>query len=126
MHDKRNKKFDAIKKHMKTLNTVNIYRGEHPSNILTYGSTTMSVTEALQYGQINPTLIQTVYLSPFPTWELEEFKNQDNIVVEQSSTGQFADLLREKTGLQVKEVIKRYDGRPFDPIELSKKIKEVL
>jgi 2-oxoglutarate ferredoxin oxidoreductase subunit alpha len=126
MHDKRNKKVNAIKKYMKEMNTVNITRGEHPSNIITYGSTTMSVFEAINYGQINPTIVQPVYLSPFPVWELEEFKNQDNIVVEQSSTGQFADLLREKAGLQVKEVIKRYDGRPFDPIELSKKIKEVL
>jgi hypothetical protein len=26
----------------------------------------------------------------------------------------------------VRNTIKRYDGRPFDPIELSKKINEVL
>ena len=126
MHDKRNKKVDAITKHMKTMNTVNIYRGEQPSNIITYGSTTMSVLEALKYGQIDSTIIQPIYLSPFPVWELAEFKDQDNIVVEQSSTGQFTDLLREKAGVNVKEVIKRYDGRPFDPIKLSKKIKEVL
>lgn len=126
MHDKRNKKVDALKNHMKNINTVNIYRGEHPSNIITYGSTTMSVIEALKYGQINPTIVQPVYLSPFPAWEFEEFKDQTNIVVEQSSTEQFADLLREKAGIKVKDVIKRYDGRPFDPIELSNKLKEVL
>jgi 2-oxoglutarate ferredoxin oxidoreductase subunit alpha len=126
MHDKRNKKIGALKKYMKSISTVNIYRGEHPSNIITYGSTTMSVIEALKYGQINPTIVQPVYLNPFPVWEFEEFKNQTNIVVEQSSTGQFADLLREKARINVKDVIKRYDGRPFDPIELSKKLKEVL
>ena len=126
MHDKRNKKVDALKKYMKKINTVNVYRGEHPSNIITYGSTTMSVLEALKYGQINPTIVQPVYLNPFPVWEFEEFKDQVNIVVEQSSTGQFADLLREKAGIRIKEVIKRYDGRSFDPIELSNKLKEVL
>ncbi len=126
MHDKRNKKIDALKKYMKSINTVNVYRGEHPSNVITYGSTTMSVIEALKYGQINPTVVQPVYLNPFPVWEFEEFKDQTNIVVEQSSTGQFADLLREKAGIRIKEVIKRYDGRPFDPMERSKKIKEGL
>jgi 2-oxoglutarate ferredoxin oxidoreductase subunit alpha len=86
----------------------------------------MSVLEALRFGKLNPTKIQPVFLSPLPTWELEEFKNQDNIVVEQSITGQFTQLLAEKAGINVRKTIKRYDGRPFDPIELSKQIKEAL
>ena len=49
-----------------------------------------------------------------------------NIVIEQSSTGQFTKLLKEKAGLKIRDTIKQYDGRPFDPIELSKKIREVL
>jgi 2-oxoglutarate ferredoxin oxidoreductase subunit alpha len=126
MHDKRNKKLDALEEYMKKINTVNILRGELPSNIITYGSTTMSVIEATKYGQINSTIVQPVYLNPFPVWEFKEFKDQTNIVVEQSSTGQFTDLLTEKAGIKVKKVIKRYDGRPFDPIELSNEIKEVL
>ena len=40
--------------------------------------------------------------------------------------GQFATLLKEKVGLEFKTVIKQYDGRPFDPIDLANKIKEVL
>ena len=67
-----------------------------------------------------------IYLSPLPNWELEEFKNQDNIVIEQSVTGQFTKLLEEKAGIKVRNTIKQYDGRPFDPIELSKKIKELI
>lgn len=65
-------------------------------------------------------------MSPLPIWELEEFKTQDNIVIEQSSTGQFTKLLKEKAGLNIRSTIKKYDGSPFDPIELSKKIKELL
>jgi len=126
MHDKRNKKLNALIGHLKTQNTVNIVRGEHTANLFTYGSTYMSVLEALKYGGLNPTIVQPIYLSPLPVWELEEFKNQDNIVVEQSITGQFASLLKEKAGLNIRSVIKRYDGRPFDPIELSTKIKEEM
>jgi 2-oxoglutarate ferredoxin oxidoreductase subunit alpha len=126
MHDKRNKKETTLIEFLKEKKTVNIIRGEHPTNIFAFGSTYMSVLEALKYGNINPTAIQPIYLNPLPTWELEEFKNQDNIVVEQSISGQFTALLKEKAGLKIKHTITRYDGRPFDPIELSIKIKEVL
>ncbi len=126
MHDKRNKKLKTLIEYLKRQDTVKIIRGENPSNIFTYGSTYMSVLEALQYGNLNPTTVAPIYLSPLPTWELEEFKNQDNIVIEQCSTEQFTKLLIEKAGLNIRSTIKKYDGRPFDPIELSQKIKEVL
>ncbi len=126
MHEKRHKKVDALLEYLKDKETVNIIRGEHPTNIFAYGSTYMSVLEALRYGKLNPTTVQPIYLSPLPTWELEEFKDQDNIVVEQSISGQFTQLLKGKAGINVRTTIKRYDGRPFDPIELSQQIKEVL
>jgi 2-oxoglutarate ferredoxin oxidoreductase subunit alpha len=127
MHAKRNRKVNAFIEYMKKeLKTVNFVRGKHPTNIFTYGSTYMSVMEACEYGELNPTIVQPIYLKPFPTWELEEFVNQDNIVVEQSVSGQFASLLREKVGLKIRQTIKQYDGRPFDPIVLSQKLKEVL
>ena len=126
MHDKRNKKVKAIENYLKSKWTVNIIRGENPVNLFTWGSTYMSVNEALRYGKLNPTLIQPLYLNPLPVWELEEFKAQENIVIEQNSTGQFASLLKEKAGLNIKTVIKKYDGRPFDPIELAEKLKEVF
>ncbi len=126
MHDKRNKKLKPLIEYLKKLETVKIVRGENTFNIFTYGSTYMSVLEALKYGNLSPTIIAPIYLSPFPIWELEEFKNQDNLVIEQSSTGQFAKLLSEKAGLNIRETIKQYDGRPFDPVDLSQKIEEVL
>ncbi len=126
MHDKRNKKLEALINYMETMNTVNIYRGEGPLNIFTYGSTTMSVLEGLKYGEMDYTVVQPIYLKPLPTWILDEFIEGPNIVVEQSSTEQFANLLREKADLEIEIVIKQYDGRPFDPIDLAQKIKEVL
>ena len=86
----------------------------------------MKSLKALKYRKLNPTTVQPIYLSPLPIWELEEFKTQDNIVIEQSSTGQFTKLLKEKAGLNIRSTIKKYDGHPFDPIELSKKIKDLL
>jgi len=126
MHDKRNKKSEMLKDYLRNLHTVDIIYGENLFNIFTYGSTTMSVMMALRYGQLNPTVVQPIFLSPLPIWELESFKNQENIVIEQSSTCQFASLLKEKVGLKIKSTITQYDGRPFDPIDLAEKIKEVL
>ena len=127
MHSKRNRKVNAFIDYMKKeLKTVNIVRGEHPINIFSYGSTYMSVMEACRYGGLNPTIVQPIYLKPFPTWDLEEFTDQDNVVVEQSVSGQFTSLLKEKVGLNIKQTIKQFDGRPFDPIVLSQKLEEVL
>ncbi len=126
MHDKRNKKLKTLIEYLKEQNTIKIIRGENTSNIFTYGSTYMSVLEAVRYSGLNPTIVAPIYLSPLPIWELEEFKNHDNIVIEQCCTGQFSKLLSEKAGLNIRTSIRQFNGRPFDPIELSNKIKEVL
>lgn len=125
MHDKRDKKNKAIIKYLKTKNTVNVY-GDNGPLIFTYGSTTMSVLEALKFGDIEAKVIQPRFLSPFPVWVLEEYNNEAVITIELSKAGQFSTILKEKAGILTKSLINRYDGRPFDPIELSNKIKEVL
>jgi 2-oxoglutarate ferredoxin oxidoreductase subunit alpha len=125
MHDKRNKKRKAITDHMRGAHTVNIYGDKGPV-ILTYGSTTLSVLEALQSQQIEATVVQSIYLEPLPVWELEKYKDKKVIVVELNSTGQFASWLTEKIGIEPKAIIKKYDGRPFDPVELGNRIKEML
>ncbi|MBY9005658.1 MAG: 2-oxoacid:acceptor oxidoreductase subunit alpha [Candidatus Lokiarchaeota archaeon] len=126
MHDKRYRKGDTLKEYMKSnIKTVNIYGDQGPL-IFTYGSTTMSVLEALHYGDIKARVIQPVYLSPFPIWDIEQYQNKPIIVVEMSKSGQFNNLLKEKGGLTVKNLINKYDGRAFDPIDLSIKLMEVL
>jgi pyruvate/2-oxoacid:ferredoxin oxidoreductase alpha subunit len=46
--------------------------------------------------------------------------------VECNSTGQFAQLLRQETGLQPAGNILKYDGRPFYPLEIYKSVKQML
>jgi len=125
MQEKRNRKRKAIIDYMMGMQTVNVYGDKGPV-ILTYGSTTMSVLEALESGTIEATVVQPIYLEPLPVWELERYKENEVIVVELSCVGQFASLLKEKVGIEPKAVIKKYDGRPFDPIELSSRIKEAI
>lgn len=125
MHDKRHQKLDTIKTFMKNLKTVNVYGDEGPL-IFTWGSTTMSVLEAVQYGDIEARVVQPLYLRPFPVWEMELFKNQEVITVELNKSGQFTKLVQEKAGINVKKLINKYDSRPFEPTELAQKLKEVL
>ncbi|MHB0874833.1 MAG: 2-oxoacid:acceptor oxidoreductase family protein [Anaerolineae bacterium] len=121
MAEKRLRKGMAIRDYLKTQRTVNTY-GEGDALIFTYGSTTMSVLEALRAGDIRATVVQPRFLDPLPVWELEQYRGRRAIVVEQSVAGQFATLLREKAGIEAATVIRRYDGRPFEPTELADEI----
>jgi 2-oxoglutarate ferredoxin oxidoreductase subunit alpha len=125
MHDKRDRKGAALAERLRGMRTVNRFGDEGPV-ILTYGSTTMSVIEALIAGGITARVVQPVYLDPFPLWELQELSDENAIVVEQSSTGQFAQLMSERGGMDVSDVIMRYDGRPFEPLELADDIRNAI
>lgn len=125
MHVKRVAKLhsmiDYIKKNVKTVNVI----GKGFPYIFTFGSTTMSVLEALDYAGIKATVVQPVYLQPFPIWELAKYKNKKVVVVEQNSTGQLEQLLKDKVGINPVLSIRQFNGRPFDPIDLSKKLRKV-
>jgi 2-oxoglutarate ferredoxin oxidoreductase subunit alpha len=125
MQEKRIRKKKAVADCLRGMHTANV-SGDKGPVILTYGSTTMSVLEALKCGDIEATVVQPIYLEPLPVWELEKYKGSSITVVELSCEGQFASLLEEKVGIEPKSVIKKYDGRPFDPLELSARIKEVI
>ncbi|MDY6986026.1 MAG: 2-oxoacid:acceptor oxidoreductase family protein [Candidatus Thermoplasmatota archaeon] len=120
MHEKRERKREKISNELREMKSVNVY-GEGPA-IFTYGSTTMSVLEALSYGDIKAKVIQPIYLEPFPSWAIDE---KEGMVIEMSCEGQFERLLGEN-GISVKGRIRKYDGRPFDPEELAGRIREVL
>jgi len=125
MQEKRNRKKKAVADYMMGMHTVNVYGDKGPV-ILSYGSTTMSVLEAVRCGDIEAIVVQPIYLEPLPMWELEKYRGGNVIVVELSCAGQFASLLEEKVGIKPKAVVKKYDGRAFDPVELAGRIKEAV
>jgi len=125
MHDKRRKKNETLIFDLKERKTVYEF-GKGEDVIFTFGSTTMSVREAVKFEDLDAKIVQPVYMKPFPIWELEKYIDKEVIVVEQNSTGQFAKLLREKCGIKPKTVIRKYDGRAFEPRELADEIKEAI
>jgi 2-oxoglutarate ferredoxin oxidoreductase subunit alpha len=124
MHEKRLRKQNTLIEELRQMRTVNTF-GDGELVIFTFGSTTMSVLEAIDYAGIKTTVVQPIYFQPFPVWELERYKKRKAIVVEQNSTGQLEQLLRDKIGVMPVSSIRQYDGRPFDPIDLAGKIQEV-
>ena len=125
MQDKRLSKGKSLEKAVRGMRTVNRF-GSGDAVIVTYGSTVMSVLEALSHGDIEAEVVQPVYLAPFPAWEFESLAGREIIVVEQSGAAQLAALLQRETEVKVHSTITQYDGRPFDPEALADRLKEVI
>jgi len=126
MHEKRYKKFKSLKLYIKeNIKTVNTYGSGSPI-VFTFGSTTMSVLESLDYSNMNATVVQPIYLQPFPIWNLKKYKGKEAVIVEQNCTGQLEYLLKQIVGIKPVLSIRQFDGRPFNPIELSEKLKEAI
>lgn len=123
MHDKRQRKQRSLLQQLQEMHTVNVHGDAGPA-IFTYGSTTLSVLEALRASDIDARVVQPRYLRPFPAWELEGY--DDVVVVEMNAAGSFARLLREKADVTAAAHIRKYDGRPFEPLELAAELQEVL
>jgi 2-oxoglutarate/2-oxoacid ferredoxin oxidoreductase subunit alpha len=72
-------------------------------------------------------VVRPVVLFPLPVVQLKDaLKNVTRlIVVEENSTAQLADLVL-AYGITVQDRILRYDGRPFTPDDLARRIREVL
>ncbi len=72
--------------------------------------------------------LQILYIEPFSEKIKKELEGKNIILIENNSTGQLGDLIREKTGVFIedKNKILRYDGRPFLYDKLKEEIKRKL
>ncbi len=125
MMEKRARKRKAIEEGLRQIKTVET-EGDGKIALVTYGSTTCSVREAAKYLD-DVRIVQVIYLEPFPIWAVEEaLQGAEKIVtIELSIDGQFTTLLRQN-GIKADGSVRKYDGRPFDPLDLAKQIKEVI
>jgi 2-oxoglutarate ferredoxin oxidoreductase subunit alpha len=132
MADKRFKKLKVLIRDLKNYEMTKLYGSNDADvTILGWGSTKGSIREAIKLleeegKKIN--FLQIVYLTPFPLQEVQKnLKSaKKSIVVENNKTSQLSSLIREHALMNVDHQILKYDGRPFNPVELSKRIKEVL
>lgn len=122
MAAKRMKKFEAMKKDIKA---PSVY-GDTDAEItfITWGSTRGPVLEAMKLLKKTSRLIHFSWLYPFPTDAVMQLLSPATriIDVEQNGTGQLASLIREHTGILIKEKLLKNDGRIWYPEEIVEKV----
>jgi 2-oxoglutarate ferredoxin oxidoreductase subunit alpha len=96
-----------------------------------WGSTEGALKEAVDWlrGEgIDAGCINFVDIWPFPIEQAKEVLNKGTklFMVEQNSTAQLGQLIREQTGLVYSGAILKYDGRPFYPYEIVDGVKQYL
>ena len=103
-----------------------------PSSSKTKASTIKdgTATSATPDGSVPQELVtveylQISYLKPFPKEKVKKEieKSKKIFLIENNVTGLLGTVLREETGILIKNKILKYDGRPFTPSEIIKKIK---
>ncbi|PIT93974.1 pyruvate ferredoxin oxidoreductase [Candidatus Falkowbacteria bacterium CG10_big_fil_rev_8_21_14_0_10_43_11] len=129
MVGKRFKKMPLIAREVKKYQPLKIYGDKRaPNAVIFWGSTKGAVLEAVKIISQPIKAIQVFCLEPFPSAALaRELRQAKKIIaVEGNVTGQLAALIREKTGIEIKHKILQYDSKPFNPMELAKKLNKLL
>ncbi len=122
-----------MQKRMKKLQTCKSEDMEEPvlygpedaqTTIVSWGSNKGSILDALkQLPNVN--FLHITWVSPFPEEAikrvLEKAKNVVNIECNYSAA--MGNLIKEKTGIEIKNNILKYDGRPIFPEEIVEKMK---
>jgi 2-oxoglutarate ferredoxin oxidoreductase subunit alpha len=132
MNDKRFRKLGGLNKDLESYETIKMYGPEKAEvTIIGWGGTKGPILEAmklLKKDGVEANYLQIIYVIPFPEAKVRKLLEsaKKTVMVENNKTGLLAQVIREKVKIDVDHLILRYDGRPFNPISLSKQIKEVL
>ena len=131
MTDRYFRKIDGIKKEIGS-KALKLYGNRKARvTVLAWGSTKGPVLEALKTCEkegINANFVQVRFLSPFPDRELGKILSSSKkvLVVENNKTSQLGSLLKEYLCFEPDSCLLRYDGRPFNPEQISNKIKVMI
>jgi len=126
MVDKRNAKVPYM---IKEMNPPKEYHGESEILLVGWGSTEGTIKEAvdrLRGEGIDVGCLNFVDLWPFPSDQAKTALNKGKrfFMVEQNSTAQLGQLIKERIGFSFSEAILKYDGRPYYPNEIVESFKQ--
>jgi 2-oxoglutarate ferredoxin oxidoreductase subunit alpha len=127
--DKRMRKFETMKKNLPNPVIYSCQPEEADVTILSWGSNKGIILDVLnRLSNHNISFIHTTYIWPFPAEFIGNVisKSKITVLVEQNFDAQFGALIRQETMKDVDHKILRYDGRPFDPIEVTNEITQLL
>lgn len=129
MQEKRMRKMDTL---LAELPAPELYGPEDADvTLVGWGSTVGAIREAvddLAAVGVKANHLQIKYLVPFQEKEVTEILNRakKTVVIEASSSGQFARHLRAETGITVDAKILKYTGEPFGPAEIVAEVQDIL
>lgn len=95
--------------------------------IVSWGSNKGSILQAMsEFPNVN--YLHLTWMNPFPTEAVKQILSSAKKIlhIENNYTAQLAGLIREKTGIELKNKFLKYDGRPFYVEEVAEKIKSTL
>ena len=96
-------------------------------SIISWGSNKSSILQILpEFPDVN--FLHITWMNPFPKDFVSNFlKNCKNtVLIESNYTGQLSKLISMHTGIEVKDKILKFDGRPFFIEELRNEIQNRL
>jgi len=102
------------------------------TTLIGWGSTYEAIREAVDILRKEGTSINLLHLNelwPFPAEAVGDVLGQarNSYVIENNATGQLTGLIRRETGRKANHTILKYDGRPFSPEYIVRRLKkEVL
>ena len=115
-------KYNQIKKTTNQLPMTKLHGKKQSKNlIIGWGSTKGAILDAIAGEDFK--FLQVLYLKPMSNKIKQHIEDAKKVIlVESNLTGQLGRLIREKTGISIKNRILKYDGRPFRSDELKKEL----
>lgn len=125
--EKRLRKYHSLEKEIEAPLTYGATKPE--ITLVGWGSTRGAVQEAVDMLNNTGTPTNMLHLNelwPFPGKSVKYIlkKSRKSYVIEGNASGQLARLIRTETGITVDGKVLKYDGRPFTPAEIYRRIKK--
>jgi len=116
--EKRPEKYEKISNDIRKFEMIKIFGKKDSRNlIIGWGSTKTAILDAIKGEDFK--FLQVLYMKPLSDEiKKEMLKAKKVILIENNVTGQLGRVLREKTGMIIKNRILKYDGRAFYSDEL--------
>ncbi len=127
MMQRRMHKLDLIAKELPKPELVGDKKAK--TTVLCWGNNFEAVTEAMErLDSKKLNCLALKYFSPFPAKEVKKLlaSSKRLILIENNYTGQLGQLIAQKTGIEIKDKILRYDGLPFTVEDVYSELKKRL
>ena len=132
MMEKRMKKLGLVEKEISRSEKYNFFGAEDDAPlVVSWGSSKGAILEAREFLEaegIKINFLQARLMHPFPAADFSRLLQRAKRVVdvEMNYSGQLAGIVREKTGIQIEDLILKYNGRPMTSDEVYLAIKSFL